>query len=185
MEIVEDILELTRIVRKAKKMIISLDGSMDAGKSTFISPALRIAVGGHIIHLDRYLRRHSGKYFHSVHFPKLREDIHRTLLSKTPLVIEGLMVTQILRHLHIHPDISLYACDSFWYRQWQEYEHDHEPVRQIIHDEEQMTNRIEKALHPRWKYMHFNHVTKELYEYTHTYRPIDNANYFFIIDKYF
>lgn len=185
MELVEDILELTRKTRKAKPSLIAIDGSMDAGKSSFIAPALRIAVGGRIIHLDHYLHRHAGKYFHSLKFAKLKEDIHRAAQTGMPVIIEGLLVTKILRQLHIHADLNIYACDSFWYRQWQEYEDDHETVKQIIKEEELMTNRVEKALHPRWKYVHFSYLTKELYEYTHHYRPIDGATYVFIIDKYY
>ncbi|MEN9328048.1 MAG: hypothetical protein RI947_856 [Candidatus Parcubacteria bacterium] len=185
MELTEDILELTRKVRRSKSRIIALDGSMDAGKSTFIAPALRIAIGGRVIHLDHYLHRHAGKYFHSLKLTKLKEDIHNTIVKGMPVIIEGLLVTKILRTLHIHPDISIYACDSFWYNQWEEYEHDHEPVKQIIKEEETMTNKIKKAIHPRWKYVHFSHLTKELYEYTHSYRPLDEATYVFIIDKYY
>lgn len=185
MEIVEDIVQLSRKMRKTKARIVGVDGSMQSGKSSLVAPAIKYALNARLIHLDHYLRRHGGKYFYSIHFDKLREDIKRALDSYDNVVIEGILLTKVLRHLHRAPEFTIYSCDSFWYRTWEGYAEDRESVKRIIHEEEAMTNRIYRALHPKWRYVRFSRLTKELYEYTHDYKPMAHADCIFIIDKYY
>lgn len=184
MQKIEDILELTRYVRKKHVKIIGVDGSLGAGKSSLIAPALKIALGAPIIHLDRYLHRHAGSYFNTIRKEQLKDDIWRTLFTHHQVIVEGILLMKVLHSLHIYPGIVIYACDSFWLSQWKQYKHDRESAKRIVHEEELMTNRVQRIFHPKWKFKHFNHVTKELYEYTHDYKPFQSANCLFLIDKY-
>lgn len=186
MEIVDDIIDLVHKVKRLHVKIIGIDGALQSGKTTFVSPTLKIALQEkHIIHLDHYLTPHAGSYLHSLHKEQLKDDILKTAQRNNHVIIEGIMLLKVFKDLSLPHDMLIYACDSLWYNQWEEYHRERSPLERIIHTEEVMTNKIEKAIHPRWRYMHFNRLTRELYNYTHEYKPYIHADFVFLIDKYF
>ncbi len=186
MEIVDDIIDLVHKIRRLKVKIIGVDGALQSGKTTFVSPALKIALHAkHIVHLDHYLTPHAGSFLHSLHKKQLKSDILKIAQENDHVIIEGLMLLNVFKALSIPHDMLIYSCDSLWYNQWEEYHRERSPLERILHTEEVMTNKIEKAIHPRWRYMHFNRLTRELYTYTHEYKPYIHADFIFLIDKYF
>ena len=186
MEIVDDIIDLVHKIRRLKVKIIGVDGALQSGKTTFVSPALKIALHAkHIVHLDHYLTPHAGSFLHSLHKKQLKSDILKIAQENDHVIIEGLMLLNVFKALSIPHDMLIYSCDSLWYNQWEEYHRERSPLDRILHTEEVMTNKIEKAIHPRWRYMHFNRLTRELYTYTHEYKPYIHADFIFLIDKYF
>ena len=184
MVIIDNIIELTRFARKQGGQIIGVDGSLNSGKSTLIAPALQIAIGAAAIHLDHYLHRHAGSYIHSLKYGKLKEDIARARTHHDHVVIEGVMLLQALHHVYVRPDIVIYAADSFWYDQWRQYRTSRMGAQRIISYEERLTNTIQHAIHPKHKFTHLSRVRRELYRYTHDYRPQDQADALFLIDNY-
>ncbi len=161
--------------------IIAIDGEDGVGKSTIISPSIADDLNAVIFSVDNYLNKKKDGYKAHINCEKLKQEIIRTKKSRH-IIVEGVMISLILKKLELTPDYYIYVCNQGWRDEWLgengNYSKNFEDVVLNIENE---VNVISKSINPTTKYT-LGDLRKEIYEYTYSENPFKKAQFVLIVD---
>jgi hypothetical protein len=174
MDITDNINDVFKIIKTTSPKTIGIDGIDGVGK-TYLAKDIE-KMGYKRLSLDNFLKRKSGNYFKFINFELLGKSIKQ---SSGKLVVEGVLLQKVLRKLPLIIDCFIYITDSVWIYDWLE---DYQgkycglSIDQIIANTEQETERLNRVLSPESKPYKMDGLRKEIFEYSHEYKPWEYAD---------
>lgn len=100
--------KLSRDLKSRRPPIIGIDGPLASGKTT-LAKQLALEFDFSCIHIDNFLDGSERKYYSTIKFKELKEQIES---SSSPLIIEGVCLLKIFNAIKIVPDYLVYIISS-------------------------------------------------------------------------
>jgi hypothetical protein len=94
--------DLAHLIRAEAPGLIAIDGYQGAGKST-LARKLERQLGIRCVHLDSFLVPNRGTFVQSLRLPELSGA-----LQEHPVLIEGVCLLTVMKHLRVKPDMFVY-----------------------------------------------------------------------------
>lgn len=180
-----DLTELMNYIKdNAKnKMIVSIDGWNDSGKSTLADIFLNIT-NFIVIHIDDFLNKNTGEYLNSIKYDDLNMEIDKSADENQIVVLEGNCILEILDCLNKSSDIKVYNKDVDINGCWrnERYVDNSKTVQEIIDDDESKLGDfsfIEGYDKNMFNSDDSDIVFKELIKYHKEYKPHENCDVLF------
>lgn len=149
-------------------LIVSIDGVVGAGKTTFAYKMLA-QFGGNILSVDDYLTPSHGSYLQWIKFRQMKLDFEKLKhRSKSLIVIEGICILAVLQKIDITPDLKVYLRRIDQSGSWvdshlcEEFDH--------LEDKLQWMQQFER-------HTNVGSYDREIAQYHIQHKPISNADF--------